>query len=48
MYLRECSFYILKYVVAAVVGCGVWEDVDSPVHAASEGVMALLTMQLPW
>jgi len=31
VYLLECSIYILKYVVAAVVVCGVWEKVDSPV-----------------
>ena len=48
MYLWECSIYILKYVVAAVVGCGVLEEVDSPLHAASEGVMSLLTLQLQW
>ena len=29
VYLLECSIYILKYVVAAVVGCGVWEEVDT-------------------
>ena len=30
VYLLECSIYILKYVVAGVVGCGVWEEVDPP------------------
>jgi len=46
VYLLECSIYILKYVVAAVVGCGVWEEVDTPVHTATEGVMSRLTLQL--
>jgi len=31
VYLLECSIYILKYVVAAAVRRGVWEEVDSPV-----------------
>ena len=31
VYLLECSIYILKYIVAAVVVCGMWEEVDSPV-----------------
>ena len=46
VYLLECIIYILKYVVAAAVRCGVWEEVDNPVHAA-EGVMSLL-MQHSW
>ena len=32
--LQELSIYILKYVVAAVVGCDVWEEVVSPEHAS--------------
>ena len=46
MYLLECSIYILKYVVAVVVGCGVWEEGDTLVHTATEGVMSQLTLQL--
>ena len=34
-------FYILKYVVAAVIGRGAREEVDIPVHA-TEGVLSLL------
>jgi len=45
MYLLECSIYIyiLKYVVAAAVRCGVWEEVHTPVHA-TEGVISRLML----
>jgi len=33
--------YILKYVVATVIGRGAREEVDIPVHA-TEGVLSLL------
>ena len=39
VYLVECN--ILKYVVVAVIGRGVREEVDIPVHA-TEGVLSLL------
>ena len=41
-----CWSIVYIYVVAAVIRCGVWEEVDTPVHAA-EGVMSLL-MQHSW
>ena len=43
VYLLECSIYILKYVVAAVVRCGDWQEVDTSVHA-TEGVLSLLML----
>jgi len=38
--MRKFSVYIFKYVVAAVVGCAMSEEVDSPYMGALGGVMS--------